>query len=113
MKSNKAGSGKVAESRKKPAGLADHLRFSDPGVFATWWARALMGLHLFMILFVLLSIPRCGVAQTVTPADGTTTAISQYVDQKKGLTVDEAVAYALAHNGELEAARKEIDVVKA
>ena len=37
----------------------------------------------------------------------------QYLDQTNGMTADEAVAYALAHNGELEAARKEIDAAKA
>ena len=38
---------------------------------------------------------------------------SRYLDQTNGMTADEAVAYALAHNGELEAARKEIDAAKA
>src|SRR5438093_8721693 len=35
-------------------------------------------------------------------------ALSLYLDQTNGLTAGEAVAYALAHNGELAAARKEI-----
>src|SRR6266436_2893264 len=39
--------------------------------------------------------------------------VSRYLDQANGMTVDEAVTYALAHNGELEAARKEIDAAKA
>jgi outer membrane protein, heavy metal efflux system len=38
---------------------------------------------------------------------------SGYLDQTNGLTADKAVAYALAHNAELEAARKEIDAAKA
>ena len=38
---------------------------------------------------------------------------SQYLDQTNGMTADEAVAYALTHNGELEAARKEIDAARA
>ena len=42
-----------------------------------------------------------------------TVASSRYVDQTNGMTADEAVAYALAHNGELEAARKEIDAARA
>src|SRR5215831_8802737 len=41
------------------------------------------------------------------------TGSSPYLDQVDGLTADEAVKYALAHNGELEAARKEIEVAKA
>ena len=38
---------------------------------------------------------------------------SRYLDQTSGMTADEAVGYALAHNGELEAARKEIDSARA
>src|SRR5439155_8231159 len=38
---------------------------------------------------------------------------SRYLDQTNGMTANEAVAYALAHNGEVEAARKEIDAARA
>jgi len=41
------------------------------------------------------------------------TSVSRYLDQTNGMTVDEAVAHALSHNAELEAARKEIDGAKA
>jgi cobalt-zinc-cadmium efflux system outer membrane protein len=40
-------------------------------------------------------------------------AVSRYADPQVGLTVDQAVAYALEHNGELLAARKEIDAASA
>src|ERR1700730_6358510 len=40
-------------------------------------------------------------------------AVARYVDPQAGLTVDQAVAYALEHNGELLAARKEIDAAGA
>jgi outer membrane protein, heavy metal efflux system len=40
-------------------------------------------------------------------------AVAKYADQQTGLTVDQAVAYALEHNGELLAARKEIDAASA
>ena len=40
-------------------------------------------------------------------------AVAKYADPQAGLTVDEAVAYALEHNGELLAARKEIDAASA
>jgi outer membrane protein, heavy metal efflux system len=40
-------------------------------------------------------------------------AVAKYADQQTGLTVDQAVAYALDHNGELLAARKEIDAASA
>ncbi len=39
--------------------------------------------------------------------------MSHYLDQPNGLTAKDAVTYALAHNGELEAARKEIDAARA
>src|SRR6266550_3010215 len=39
--------------------------------------------------------------------------LSQNLDQTNGTTADSAVAYALAHNGELQAARKEIDAARA
>ena len=40
-------------------------------------------------------------------------SLSNYFDQDRGLTVDEVVAYALSHNGELIAARKEIDAARS
>ena len=42
-----------------------------------------------------------------------TSQTSKYIDAVSGMTADEAVAYALAHNAELEAARKEVDAAKA
>lgn len=39
-------------------------------------------------------------------------SLARYVDQAGGLTADEAVAYALEHNGELLAARKEIEAAQ-
>jgi len=58
-------------------------------------------------------------AQTTTSPPSTGGAsiqspvLSPYLDQTNGITADEAVVCALAHNGELEAARKEIDAAKA
>jgi len=60
-----------------------------------------------MAQMVSLSLAQSG---TTTPQ---TAASSRYLDQTNGMTADEAVAYALAHNAELEAARKEIDAAKA
>jgi outer membrane protein, heavy metal efflux system len=40
-------------------------------------------------------------------------SLPQYLDPKNGMSADETVAYALAHNGELLAARKEIDSARA
>jgi copper/silver efflux system protein len=39
--------------------------------------------------------------------------LSRYLDPTSGMTADEAVAYALAHNLELQAASKEIEAAKA
>jgi cobalt-zinc-cadmium efflux system outer membrane protein len=48
---------------------------------------------------------------TPVPTQGPT--LSRYLDQTNGATADSAVAYALAHNGDLEAARKEIEAAQA
>jgi cobalt-zinc-cadmium efflux system outer membrane protein len=40
-------------------------------------------------------------------------SLTKYFDPQMGLTVEQAVAYALEHNGELLAARKEIDAASA
>lgn len=40
-------------------------------------------------------------------------ALERYVDTAAGLTVEQAVAYALEHNGELLAVRKEVDAARA
>src|SRR5256714_7475881 len=39
--------------------------------------------------------------------------LALYVDQAAGMTADEAVAYALEHNGELIAAHRELDAARA
>jgi len=51
-------------------------------------------------------------AQTATASQAQADS-SRYVDRTNGMTADEAVKFALAHNGELEAARKEIDAARA
>ena len=68
-------------------------------------------------LILLLCVDRIGLAQSATPPDAklpqTGASISRYLDQTNGMTGDEAVAYALAHNAELQAIRKEVDAAKA
>ena len=66
-----------------------------------------------------------GLAQTITsPAESSlsvnvrltlfpSAAVAKYADQQTGVTIDQAVGYALEHNGELLAARKEIDAASA
>src|SRR5262245_36419536 len=68
-------------------------------------------------LILLLGVDRFGVAQSTKPPGATLAqspaSVSGYLDQTTGMTADEAVEYALAHNAELDAARKEIDAAKA
>jgi outer membrane protein TolC len=76
-----------------------------------------------LILLAAMIAPRLSVsAQTAatpkapptqTPEVAKPRAVSRYLDQTNGLTANEAVAYALARNGELEAARTEIDAARA
>jgi len=70
-----------------------------------------------ILLGALVLVPAAALAQTTTPPDSSKPqnqpAVSLYLDQTSGMTADEAVGYALAHNGELEAARKEIDSARA
>jgi len=68
-----------------------------------------------LLALTLLSIVRPVVlAQNARPSDTPKPeTVSRYLDLTNGITADEAVGYALAHNGELEAARKEIDAAKA
>jgi outer membrane protein, heavy metal efflux system len=49
------------------------------------------------------------VSLSLTPS----AVVAKYADPQAGLTVEEAVAYALEHNGELLAVRKEIDAATA
>ena len=76
-----------------------------------------------MAAFVMLIPASSAIAQTTNsspvvgasgnPSPPQTSSLTKYVDPKIGTTADEAVAYALAHNGELLAARKEIEAGRA
>jgi cobalt-zinc-cadmium efflux system outer membrane protein len=52
-------------------------------------------------------------AQTPLIDEKQPASLLRYLDQKSGLTADDLVAYALEHNLELQAMRKEIDAAKA
>ena len=74
------------------------------------------GLRIALALVVSLAARPAVFTQVPAPpellprAQGT---VSRYLDQTNGMTADEAVRYALVHNAELEAARKEIDAANA
>lgn len=53
------------------------------------------------------------VGQDTLPPTSQAPTVSRYFDPKNGVTAEEAVAYALAHNAELLAARKELDAARA
>jgi cobalt-zinc-cadmium efflux system outer membrane protein len=89
--------------------------FASLCVFAPW--RESVRPRIVVALTLLSFTQPIALAQTTTLQEPTTaqtsTTASRYLDQTNGMTADEAVAYALAHNAELEAARKEIDAAKA
>lgn len=70
-----------------------------------------------VLMTSLTLLPATAYAQKPTtsepPTTQTQTSLARYLDQTNGMTADEAVAYALAHNAELEAARKEINAARA
>ncbi len=59
------------------------------------------------------SPPERGLPVNFTLSLVPTAAVAKYTDPQTGLTIDQAVAYALEHNGELLASRKEIDAASA
>jgi cobalt-zinc-cadmium efflux system outer membrane protein len=70
----------------------------------------------FLACAISLLLPRLAApAQTQTPTNsqGQPSSVGRYIDQTSGRTADDLVAYALSHNLELQAARKEIDAAKA
>src|SRR5215831_5620803 len=66
-----------------------------------------------ILLFAFGLAPAFAQTTTTTSTSQFPSSLSRYLDQTNGMTADEAVAYALAHNAELEATRKEIDAAKA
>jgi cobalt-zinc-cadmium efflux system outer membrane protein len=75
-------------------------------------------LLIFLVLAAaqILLTAQIGLAQdgeTTRPPQNDRTSLARYVDPTSGMIADEAVAYALAHNGELLAARKEIEAAQA
>ena len=65
---------------------------------------------------IALLLPRLAIpaqAQTPTSNRDKPLSLGRYIDQVSGLTADAVVAYALAHNLELQAASKEIEAAKA
>ena len=68
-----------------------------------------------LLMMIAAVTARTTFAQRATPADSRNahSSLAKYFDPKNGMNVNEAVAYALAHNGELLAVRKEIESARA
>src|SRR5690242_8192171 len=68
----------------------------------------------FSILIVqALHGPAAALAQSAPPSQpAPQSSMSRYYDSIKGLSADDAVAYALAHNGELAAFRSDIEAAR-
>lgn len=87
--------------------------FARLGGFASWRELTVQRVALALILLIggpCIALPQTPTQHSTAP---TATSVFRYLDQTSGMTADEAVAYALAHNTELEAARKEIDAARA
>lgn len=68
---------------------------------------------LMLVLFWGAPIVRAQSAHTTPARQDDAATLTRYVDPVGGTTADEAVAYALLHNGELLAARAEVEAARA
>jgi cobalt-zinc-cadmium efflux system outer membrane protein len=71
---------------------------------------------LLIVIAIMQILPLTSLAQepgVVTAVLQDDTALARYVDMSAGLTVEQAVRYALEHNGELLAIRREVDAARA
>jgi cobalt-zinc-cadmium efflux system outer membrane protein len=101
----------------RPCGARRHNYYGYPGLTpAATGDRLLRGL-VVAVLLAAFFVPYTISAQTAESPNATSTQtqlrLSRYLDQTNGVTANDAVTSALAHNGELEAARKEIDAARA
>ena len=54
-----------------------------------------------------------GIVDITLPQQSGSGSLTRYLDPAQGMTADEAVAYALSHNPELEAVRKDVEAARA
>src|SRR5882724_2293815 len=87
------------------------LRFSVAGVLAL--VQVTVGAAAVLAQSNAKSVEDSVSAMSVNLSLAPGSAVARYADPQTGLTVDQTVAYALEHNGELLAARKEIDAASA
>ncbi|CAN5485542.1 TolC family protein [soil metagenome] len=70
-------------------------------------------LSLAILLALVFQFARSANTQTVQTSDKADSAVNLYLDLQNGMTADEAVAFALENNGEIEALRKETEAAKS
>lgn len=101
----------------RPFGALRHNYYGYPGLTpGATFCRPLRGLVVAVLLAGFFSPLPVSAQNPPTPGSTATQwqpALSHYLDQVNGTSADDAVTYALSHNGELEAARKEIDAARA
>ena len=118
MQMSKEVSGQGAKAQREA------VRGSRPGSFDLCGfaplreIRASRSLAAALLLTILFSCTFPAVSAQNAPIPNSTTtqtkpAPSRYLDQTNGMTADDAVTYALAHNDDLHAARKEIEAAQA
>ena len=87
------------------------LRVSIASVLA--WAQVLVGAGAVRAQSHTAGVANGSSGKSLSVPLVPTSAVARYADPQAGLTVDQAVVYALEHNGDLLAARKEIEAASA
>src|SRR5260370_3033790 len=83
------------------------------GVSALATAQILTGFSAVLAQTGAASVERVVSLSDANVTSSLSASVANYLDPESGLTVDQTVAYALERNGELQAARKEIDAASA
>ena len=74
--------------------------------------KLLAGLSILVVHALCASESVLGQGTTPPPRQNPASAISRYYDPNNGFSADDAVVYALAHNGELAAVRSELEAAR-
>jgi cobalt-zinc-cadmium efflux system outer membrane protein len=106
----------------RPLGAGSHNYYTYPRFTpGATFCRPLRGIVVAILLTTLFAeMNTTARAQVTASSTSNTTAnatqnptLSRYLDETNGMSANDAVSYALSHNGELAAARKEIDAARA
>lgn len=101
----------ASSERVSRQGARTPQRLEDSGdLYAVAPRRAMAKWRLFKVVPILVLLAATTIAQDQRRQEP---SLPKYLDPQAGMTVDEAVGYALEHHGELLAARKEIEAARA